>query len=39
MKAGMNAFVTKPVEGAELFAAIESVLSTDELEEPLTAFA
>jgi signal transduction histidine kinase/ActR/RegA family two-component response regulator len=34
MAAGMDAFVTKPVEGAELFAAIERVLWPVEAEEP-----
>ncbi len=39
MKAGMNAFVTKPVEGAELFAAIEQVLSLDLIEDELALSA
>jgi signal transduction histidine kinase/CheY-like chemotaxis protein len=34
MAAGMNAFVTKPVEGAELFAAIEKVLWPEAEAEP-----
>jgi signal transduction histidine kinase/CheY-like chemotaxis protein len=39
MNAGMNAFVTKPVEGAELFAAIERVLSVDTPEDELALSA
>jgi signal transduction histidine kinase/CheY-like chemotaxis protein len=39
MNAGMNAFVTKPVEGAELFAAIEQVLAVDVVEEDLALSA
>ena len=39
MAAGMNAFVTKPVEGAELFAAIEKVLWPDEDAEPVALSA
>jgi len=39
MNAGMNAFVTKPVEGAELFAAIESVLGVYEDEEDVALSA
>ena len=39
MNAGMNAFVTKPVEGAELFAAIESVLGVYEDEQDVALSA
>ena len=39
MAAGMNAFVTKPVEGAELFAAIESVLGVYEDEQDVALSA
>ena len=39
MNAGMNAFVTKPVEGAELFAAIEQVLSADSLDDEIALSA
>jgi signal transduction histidine kinase/CheY-like chemotaxis protein len=39
MNAGMDAFVTKPVEGAELFAAIERVLCPDASEEDLALSA
>ena len=39
MNAGMDAFVTKPVEGAELFAAIERVLCMDSEETDLALSA
>ena len=39
MNAGMNAFVTKPVEGAELFAAIEKVLCVYEDEQDIALSA
>jgi signal transduction histidine kinase/ActR/RegA family two-component response regulator len=39
MNAGMNAFVTKPVEGAELFAAIERVLSAGLIEDDVALSA